>query len=131
MQPIVTDGVAWSVGLPVTIVNREPCKTAEPIGMSFGLRTRVGSRSYVLDGAAHYRNLANTTEPSMWVGDAALCQVTFTGRLKMRDRKMRHGQKCRRRKLRDWKMRHQTARVENAGLRMHTMTLACHHSTLS
>jgi len=39
-----------------------------------------------------------------------------TGRLKMRDRKMRNGQKCRGGKMQDWKMRHQTAMVENAGL---------------
>jgi len=27
---------------------------------------------------AHWRNLANTTEPSMYGGDAALCQITLT-----------------------------------------------------
>ena len=37
MRPIVTDGVALSVGLSVTVVS--PAKTAEPIEMPFGLRT--------------------------------------------------------------------------------------------
>jgi len=44
MRPIVTDRVAWSVGLwiglSVTLVS--PAKTAEPINMLFGLMTRVG-----------------------------------------------------------------------------------------
>ena len=48
MRSIVTDGVAWSVGLFVTLVN--PAKTAEPIEMPFGLKTRVGSGNNVLDG---------------------------------------------------------------------------------
>jgi len=42
MQPIVTDGVVWtllSVGLSVTLVS--PAKTAEPIEMPFGLWTLV------------------------------------------------------------------------------------------
>jgi len=47
MRPVVTDGIAWSVGLSVclsaTIVS--PAETAKPIEMPFGLRTR-----YVLDG---------------------------------------------------------------------------------
>jgi len=48
--PIVTDGVAWSVGprLFVTIVS--PAKTAEPIETPFGVWTRVGPRKHVLDG---------------------------------------------------------------------------------
>jgi len=41
MRPIVTDVVAWSVGLSVTIVS--PAKTAEPIEMPFGLRTGLES----------------------------------------------------------------------------------------
>jgi len=45
MQPIVTDRVAWSVGLSV-----RPAKTAQPIEMPFGLRTRVGPSNHVLDG---------------------------------------------------------------------------------
>jgi len=48
MQPIVTDRVAWSVCLSVTVVI--PAKTAEPIELLFGLRTRVGPRNHVLDG---------------------------------------------------------------------------------
>jgi len=52
MQPILTDRVAWSVGLSVcrsvTLVN--PAKTAAPIELPFGLRTWVGLRNHVLDG---------------------------------------------------------------------------------
>ena len=39
MRPIVTDWVAWSVGLSVTVVS--PAETAEVIEIPFGLRTRV------------------------------------------------------------------------------------------
>jgi len=45
---VVTDRVAWSVGLSVTLVS--PAKTAAPIEMPFGLRTRVSPRNHVLDG---------------------------------------------------------------------------------
>ena len=48
MQPIVTNRVAWSVGLSVTLVS--PAKTAEPIEMPFGLMTQVGPGNQVLDG---------------------------------------------------------------------------------
>ena len=48
MQPILTDRVVWSVSLSVTLVS--PAKTAAPIEMPFGLRTRVGPRNRVLDG---------------------------------------------------------------------------------
>ena len=44
-------------------------KTAEPIEMPFGIWTRVGPTKHVLMGA-HWRNLANTIEPSMHSGDA-------------------------------------------------------------
>ena len=47
-----------------------PEKTAEPIEMPFGLWARVGPRSQVLEGGAHWRNLANT-EPSMLGGAPA------------------------------------------------------------
>jgi len=46
MWPIVTDRVAWSVGLSVTVVS--PAKTAALIEMPFGLWTLVGSRNHVL-----------------------------------------------------------------------------------
>jgi len=39
-------------------------KTAEPIEMQFGLWTRMGPRKHELHGAAHWRQLAKTTEPS-------------------------------------------------------------------
>jgi len=48
MRPILTDRVAWSVGLSVTLVN--PAKTAAPIELPFGLRTWVGPGNHVLDG---------------------------------------------------------------------------------
>jgi len=48
MQSIVTDQVEWSIGLSVTLVS--PAKTAEPIEMPLGLRTRVGAENHVLDG---------------------------------------------------------------------------------
>jgi len=51
MRPIVTDRVAWSVGrsvsLSVTLVS--PAKTAAPIEMTFGRRTRMGPGNYLLD----------------------------------------------------------------------------------
>jgi len=48
MQPIVTDGVAWSLCRPVTFVS--PAKTAEAIQIPLGLWTQVGPRNHVLDG---------------------------------------------------------------------------------
>jgi len=48
MQPIVTDPVAWSVGLSVTLVS--PAEMAELIEMPFGLRTRVGPGNHMFDG---------------------------------------------------------------------------------
>jgi len=48
MLPIVTNGVVWSVSLSVTL--ESPVKTAKPIEMLFGLKTRVGPGNHVLDG---------------------------------------------------------------------------------
>jgi len=96
MRLIVTDRVAWSVGLSVTLVS--PAKTAEPIEIQFGLSARMGPRNRVLDGSLlqvlrdvtmatvfvfyiwgiHWRHMANTTEPSVCGGDAALFQITLT-----------------------------------------------------
>jgi len=45
---LLRDGVAWSLGLSVTVVG--PAKMAEAIEMLFGLRTQVGPRDHVLDG---------------------------------------------------------------------------------
>ena len=52
-RPIVTDRVAWSVGQSVglSVTQVSPAKTAAPIEMPFGLRTRVGPRNHILDGA--------------------------------------------------------------------------------
>ena len=47
--------------------------------MPFGVRTPVGPRKNVLDRGAHWRNLANTTEPSMCGGPLQpFCQITVT-----------------------------------------------------
>ena len=51
-------------------------QTAEPIEMVFGLLTGVGRRRHMLHGT-HWRHLANTSEPSVCGGDAALCQITL------------------------------------------------------
>jgi len=52
--------------------------TAEPIEMPFGFWARVGSVNHVLNREAHWRNLANTNEPSVSGGDKALSQITLT-----------------------------------------------------
>jgi len=49
----------------------------EPIKMSLGTLTQVGLRKHVVDGDAHWRNLANTTEPSMCGGDVAFLSNYF------------------------------------------------------
>jgi len=48
MRPIVTNRIAWSVVRSVMPVS--PAKTAEPIEMLFGLRTRIGPENCALDG---------------------------------------------------------------------------------
>jgi len=60
MRPIVTDRVASSVGLSITLVSH--AKTAEPIEMPSGLWARMGSRNHVSDGSpAVLRDVAMTT----------------------------------------------------------------------
>jgi len=49
MQPVVTDGVAWSVGRSVMIVS--PAKMAEPIEMPFGVWTQVDPRNHLSNGS--------------------------------------------------------------------------------
>jgi len=51
---------------------------AKPIEMPFGLWTRVGRRKHALHGRAYWRNLANTTKPSVCSSDAAFCKITLT-----------------------------------------------------
>jgi len=58
---------------------------AEPIELPFALWTRVGRRKHkfsrirqVAPMYPHWHNLANTIEPSVCGGDAALCQITLT-----------------------------------------------------
>jgi len=64
-------------------------KTAELIDLPFGLWVRVVRRRQkfsrfrqlapiVYYGTAHWRHLANTIEPSVCCGDAALCQIILT-----------------------------------------------------
>jgi len=53
-------------------------KMAEPIEMPFGLWTRVVQRKHVLHGGGVLHHLANTSEPSVYGSDAALCQITLT-----------------------------------------------------
>jgi len=52
MRSIVTDPAAWSVGLSVcrTFTLVSPAKTAEQIGIPFGLRILVGPGNHVFDG---------------------------------------------------------------------------------
>ena len=45
--------------------------------MPFGMWTQAGLKKYVLDGVTLAQTIANTTEPSVCGGDAALCQVTL------------------------------------------------------
>jgi len=49
------------------------CKVWGPSAVSCA-KTRVGSRKQY---GAHWRNLANTTEPSACRGNAAICQITL------------------------------------------------------
>ena len=56
MRSAVTDRIAWFVGLYRSVGlsvchTSEPCKTAEPIEMPFGLSTLVGPRNHVLYGS--------------------------------------------------------------------------------
>jgi len=77
MRPTATGGVAWSVGLSVslsvTIVSR--AKMAESIKMPFAMWTRIGPGNHVLDWGAHWRHTANATESSMCCGDAAFVKL--------------------------------------------------------
>jgi len=47
-------------------------KTAEPTKMPLGTWTRGWAQESIIRGGAHWHNLANTTEPFMCDGDAAL-----------------------------------------------------------
>ena len=42
------------------------------------IMTWVGPRKRVLGAGAQWRHLANTSEPSMFDGNAAFCQITLT-----------------------------------------------------
>jgi len=53
-------------------------KTAEPIDTPFGTLSRVGTRNHILDENAHWRNLANTNEPSMSGCEGPFCQITLS-----------------------------------------------------
>ena len=79
---IVGKGKVW-------VLSAVSCaKTAEPIGLPFGLCIRVGRRNHVNrihqvasmcpHGRERWRHLMNTTESSVCRDDAALCQMTLT-----------------------------------------------------
>jgi len=64
-------------------------KTTEPIDLPFELWTRVGRWKHEFNricqvapmcphGRALWRHTANTIQPSVCGGDAALCQITLT-----------------------------------------------------
>jgi len=68
---------------------------AELIDLPFGLWTRLGQTKHIFNGIrpvapmcshvrAHWRNLANTTKPSICGGDADLCQITLTTSVSVR-----------------------------------------------
>jgi len=59
--------------------DQSPAKVVESIEM-FVMWTQVGPGSHLLDGDAHWRHLANTTEPSMCGGHAALFMVALWNR---------------------------------------------------
>jgi len=81
-------GQFWGKGRPLQIIGIHSAvscaKTAEPIDLPFGLWTQVGRRQHkfnrirqvaptcLLRGHARWRHLANTTEPSVFRGDATL-----------------------------------------------------------
>jgi len=46
--------------------------------MLFGMLTWVNPKKHVLDGMHIGRHLANTSEPSTYGGNAALCQIALT-----------------------------------------------------
>ena len=53
-------------------------KTAETIEMPIGTLSRVGPGNHLPAGNAHWRHTANTTEPSVYGGDAALRLIIFS-----------------------------------------------------
>ena len=66
----------------------ELCKMADPIDLSFWLWARLGIRKHEFngirdvapmcaDGTAHCHHMANTIQPSVCRGDAAICQNYF------------------------------------------------------
>jgi len=70
---IVTNLVAWSVGLPVIVVVQKRLNLSRcHLGCELGWVEE--SMRYM---GAHWRHLANTTELTL-CGDAALCRITLT-----------------------------------------------------
>jgi len=64
--PIATDGVAWSLGRSVCH-DREPCKTNREAVWDVD---SGGRKEACIRWGAHWRHLANTTEPSVCGSDA-------------------------------------------------------------
>jgi len=65
MQPIATDGVAWSVCLSVADTIMSSAKAAERI--VFGMRTRVGPRNHTLAGV-HIPTREGAIFVAKWAG---------------------------------------------------------------
>jgi len=81
MQLIVSDRVAWSVGLSVYLSiyhSSDPCKNGWTDWDAVWVVDSGGAEGNMCYMGAHWRHLANTTEPSVLGGDAALCQITLT-----------------------------------------------------
>jgi len=76
MRTIVTDRVAWSVGLSasLSVAPVSPAKTAAPIEMPFGLWARMGLRNHVLDeGPAVLRDVATASNFGTKIATSWLC----------------------------------------------------------
>ena len=71
MRPIVTDEVAWSVGRSVCHDHHEPHKNGLTDRDAVWVVDSGGPAEVCITWGAHWRNLANTTEPPMCGGDAA------------------------------------------------------------
>jgi len=86
---IQTSHIAWSVSVCVCscVLDRpvSPAKTAEPIEMPFGKRSRLvlaegTTHEGIRWGARDWCNLANTIERFLRGGNAALCSNTVVAR---------------------------------------------------
>jgi len=70
MRPVVVDRIAWSVGLSVRHTS-EPCKNGLTDRDAVWVVESGGPREACIKRGAHWRHLANNTEPSVCGGGAA------------------------------------------------------------